>query len=416
MHEHLFYHHPHYQIRILRTGMMDRNRILTGIDKLLSILHIAILFLSALMFTFVFIINWEDWFFGTKLAGPLAGLFLAAKAAGAIILLFLITQYPNRWKAVLPASIAYFGFLFFNAAVTYRSTAEPGSFPTILAILVVIPVLLLIVDLVTAKPDTRRDADQQDTSEKGVAIPPGDSKRMSIHPRLLLLGAIILLMLCYIFVIPLGIAIVITHVPFLHQLVLPPAHDTVLVKTDTLGNREWSTIIPGYSLDFVQLVDGDNESCILFGTYWMPQQGEAQIRVLKIDRDGNRVWDMTRSRQFGSGQQGIAQIAWVDPSGSGAVVWLTNGGSLQLDENGAVIGETPEADTLPQRTTEFQMPPRYTVTELPAPAVTLRIFPDGGQEIMLVFEDTLTHKEIQSVYAVNPTADGGYLVSASVNP
>jgi hypothetical protein len=148
----------------------------------------------------------------------------------------------------------------------------------------------------------------------------------------------------------------------------------------------------------------------------MPRQDEAQIRVIKIDRDGNRVWDMTRSRQFGSGPEGTAQISWVESRGAGAVVWLTNGGSLQLDENGAVIGRTPEADTLPQRTTEFQMPPRYTVTELPAPAATLRIFPDGGQEIMLIFEDPLSHKEIQSIYAVNPTADGGYLISASVKP
>jgi hypothetical protein len=62
------------------------------------------------------------------------------------------------------------------------------------------------------------------------------------------------------------------------------------------------------------------------------------------------------------------------------------------------------------------MPPRYTVSELPAPAATLRIFPDGGQEIILTIEDTISHKEIQSVYAVNPTADGGYLISVSVKP
>jgi hypothetical protein len=249
-----------------------------------------------------------------------------------------------------------------------------------------------------------------------VVIPPEGGKRSTIHPLLLLLGGIVLLMIGYILVIPLGIAMVITHVPFLHQMVLPPAHDTVLVRVDNAGNREWTTIIPGYSLDLVQLADGNNQSFILFGTYWMPRQDEAQIRVIKIDRDGNRIWDMTRSRQFGTGPEGIAQIAWVEPRGAGAVVWLTNGGSLRLDENGAVMGETTEADTLPQRTPEFQMPPRYTVTELPTPAATLRIFPDGGQEIMLIVEDTISHKEIQSIYAVNPTADGGYLISASVKP
>jgi len=396
--------------------MMEANWILTRIEKLLSALHSAILFLSALAFLFIFIINWEDWFFGMRLAGPPAGVFLAAKAAGAIILLFLVTQYPDRWKAVLPASIAYFGFMLANAMVTYQTTAEPGSFPTLLAVLVAIPVLLLIVSLVTGKSGTGLDADPRDTDEKSAVLPPDTGKRSTIHPLLLLFGLIILLMICYIIVIPLGIGMVITHVPFLHQMVLPPPHDTILVKVDNAGNREWTTIVPGYSLDFVQLVDGDNESCILFGTYWMPQQDEAQIRVMKIDRDSNRLWDMTRSSQFGPGPEGTAQIAWVEPRGAGAVVWLTNGGSLQLDEKGAVIGETPPADTLPQRTTEFQMPPRYTVTELPRPAATLRIFPDGGQEIMLIFKDTTSHKEIQSIYSVNPTTDGGYLISASVDP
>jgi peptidoglycan/LPS O-acetylase OafA/YrhL len=125
---------------------MDSDRIFTGLENLLSILHIAILILSALVFMFVFIINWEDWFFDVRLAGPAAGLFLAAKAAGAVVLVFMVTQYPDRWKAVLPASIAYFGFLFVNATLTYQITA-PGSFPVLLAVLVIIPGLLLVLKL-----------------------------------------------------------------------------------------------------------------------------------------------------------------------------------------------------------------------------------------------------------------------------
>jgi hypothetical protein len=395
---------------------MDKKTI-KSLDSLLSGCLVAILALSFLMFTFVFIINWEDWFFGTRLAGPLAGVYLFAKAVVAFTLIFLREQYPRYRIAGTVAAVAYFGSLFLDSSVTIRqNTAGQQPFSALFAMFLAIPVLLLILTLVTGKPGSGFDADQRDTGEKSMAIPQDEDKRLTMHPLLLLLGAMVLLMICYIIVIPLGIGIVIMHVPFLHQMVLPPAPDTILVKVDNAGNREWTTIIPGYSLDFVQLVDDNNESCVLFGTYWMPRHDEAQIRVMKIDRDGNRVWDMTRSRQFGTGQEGIAQIAWVEPQGAGAVVWLTNGGSLQLDENGAVVGETPEADTLPQRTTEFQMPPRYTVTELPAPAATLRIFPDGGQEIMLVFEDTISHKEIQSIYAVNPTADGGYLISASVKP
>jgi hypothetical protein len=396
--------------------MMDTNRILTGIENLLSILHGAILFLSALMFLFVFIINWEDWFFGARLAGPLAGLFLAAKAAGAIILLFLVTQYPDRRRAVLPASIAYFGFLFANAMVTYQTTAEPGSFPTLLAVLVVIPVLLLIVSHVTGKPGSGLDADQQNSSEKQGGIPRDNGRRLTIHPLLLLLGLIVLLIVCYIFLLPLLIGMVITHVPFLHQMVLPPAYDTLLVKIDKDGNREWTTTIPGYSFDFVQLVDADNKSCILFGTYRMPRQDEAQVRVMKFDRDGDLVWDMTRSWQFGTGPEGTAQIEGVEPSGPGATVWLTNGMSLSIDGNGAVTSLTSLTDTRPQPATEFRIPPQYFPSQLPSENVTVRISPEGGQEFQITMENTLTHTEIQSVYSVTPAGDGGYVISASIKP
>ena len=41
---------------------MDIKRIFEVIRSGLSVVLIGILFLAFLMFTFVFIINWEDWF------------------------------------------------------------------------------------------------------------------------------------------------------------------------------------------------------------------------------------------------------------------------------------------------------------------------------------------------------------------
>ena len=394
---------------------MEIKRIIEAIRSGLSVALIGILILAFLMFTFVFIINWEDWFLGTRLAGPLAGVFLFSKAAVAFALTYLLVQYPRHLKAGAILSTGYFGFLLLNSSITiWNNTAGKQMFSPVLALFLAIPVILFILTIFSGDTGAGDSTQEPENDTRSKSGQDEEGKRSKVHPLLLLLCIMVLLMICYILVIPFGIAMVITHVPFLHQMVLPPAHDTVLVKTDTLGNREWTTTIPGYSLDYVRLADSENGSSLLFGTYWIPQQDEAQIRVMKIDRNGNRVWDMTRSRQSGTGPEGTAQIVRVEPKGAGAVVWLTNGGSLRLDDNGAVTGETPEADTLPQQTTEFQMPPRYTVTELPAPAATLRIFPDGGQEIVLILEDTTTHKEIQSIYAVNPTADGGYLISASV--
>ena len=326
----------------MAVNAIDRKTI-KSLDSLLSGCLVAILALSFLMFTFVFIINWEDWFFGTRLAGPLAGEYLFAKAAVAFVLTFLLVQYPRYRIGGTGAAIAFFGFLFLDSSVTiWQNTAGQQPFSALFAVFLAIPVILFILIIFSENSiagDSTRERDNEILSMSG---PAGVGRCSKVHPLLLLLGAMVLLLICYILVIPLGIAMVITHIPFLHQMVLPPAHDTILVKVDNAWNREWTTIIPQYSLDFVQLVDGNNESCILFGTYWMPQQDEAQIRVLRIGGDGNRIWDMTRSRQFGTGPEGTAQIAGVEPRGAGAVVWLTNGGSLQLNENGAVIGETPE--------------------------------------------------------------------------
>lgn len=394
---------------------MENKRIIEAIRSGLSLALIGILILAFLMFTFVFIINWEDWFLGTRLAGPLAGALLFSKALVAFALTYLLVQYPRHLKAGVILSIGFFGFLLLNSSITiWNNTAGQQSFSPVLTLFLAIPVILFILTLFSGNPGALDTTQEPIIDTPSTPGPAGERRRPKVHPLLLLLGVFVLLMICYIIVIPFGTAMVITHVPSLQWMVLPPAHDTVLVKTDSPGNREWTTIIPGYSLDYVGLVDSDNGSCILFGTYWMPQEDEAQIRVVKIDQNGNRVWDMIRGRQFGTGPEGTAQIVRVEPGGAGTVVWLTNGWSLRLNENGAVTGETSESDILQQRTTEYRMLPRYTVTELPAPAATLRIFPDGGQEIVLTIDDTITHKEIQSVYAVNPTADGGYLVSASV--
>lgn len=94
------------------------------IEERVSILPIAILFLSALVFTFVFIINGDDWFPDVKLAGPLAGLFLATRTVMAIILVYLVMQYPDRWNAVLAASIGYCGS--FSSTQRFRTGLPRG--------------------------------------------------------------------------------------------------------------------------------------------------------------------------------------------------------------------------------------------------------------------------------------------------
>lgn len=387
-----------------------------ALDSLLYGVLVAILALSFLMFAFVFIINWEDWFFGTKLAGPFAGVWLFSKAAVAFALTFLLVQYQRYRTTVTVAAVAYFCFLFLDASVTIRqNTAGQQPFSAFYAIFLVIPIFLLILTRVDGISGTLQDADQGDTSGKLVAGPEGKGERTTIHPLPLLLCGVVLLMTGYIIVIPFGIGMAIGHIPFLHQLAAPPPFDTLIVRVDNDGKTEWTTMIPGYSLGVIELVDAHDGSCIIYGTYWIQQQGEALLRVVKLDRTGNVTWDMQRSRQFGTSPQDIAEIAWVEPEGAGAAVWLTNGGSLQVDGQGAVIVETAASDTLSQPSTGRRMPARYYTSGLPATTASIRIWSEEGQGLLFSVEDPVSHYVLQSIYSVNPTADGGYLVSASIN-
>jgi hypothetical protein len=390
---------------------MDADRIFTGLENLLSILHIVILFLSALMFTFVFIINWEDWFFGINLAGPDAGLFLAAKAAGAVILMYLVTQCPDRWKTVLPASTAYFGFLFVNAMVTYQTTA-PGSFPVLLALPVILPVLLLLLKLRSA--GSKKTTITTHEGDRPPGTPPDTDKTRGMNPLLVLFLEIIVVMVFVILIVPPSISLIVSNVPFLHRMALPPAHDTILFKVNQSGDREWVTGVPGYSLDFVRMADGENESFFLYGTYFVPDRDDAQIRVLKIDRKDRCVWDMMRGMKYGILPDETAQIEFVDPAGPGATAWLTNGMSLRIDGEGNVTAQTPPARTIPQPTAEIRDPAGYTTGQLPAKSTMVRIRSGGEQGLLFPIEDTLNGREILSVYSVNPAADAGYLVSAAV--
>ena len=98
------------------------------IADLLAAYLLLFLLLTALCHLFIFIINWEDWFFGTKLDGWPAGLFLFAKAAAAAALAILLIRDAKRRAAWGLASVFFFAFVYilpvFSGQRNMRS--EPG--------------------------------------------------------------------------------------------------------------------------------------------------------------------------------------------------------------------------------------------------------------------------------------------------
>ena len=127
---------------------------------------LTILVLSALASIFVFIINWEDWFFGTKLDGLPGGIFLLAKTITAITLAALLVQFTKYKKVTILMAVAYFGFLLFNsAAMIQKNTAGRESFSILLAIFFLIPILYFIVNILATRLDRDDTADREIVGE-----------------------------------------------------------------------------------------------------------------------------------------------------------------------------------------------------------------------------------------------------------
>jgi hypothetical protein len=132
---------------------MDANAMMKPVGTFLFLCLFVSVVISAMIFLFVFVINWEDWFFGIKLDGLPAGLCLLAKALGAAAIVIILAQYPRHQVAGILAGTGYFGLLFFDSAVTIqKNTYGRQSFSILLAILFLVPVLLLIIHLVMLSP------------------------------------------------------------------------------------------------------------------------------------------------------------------------------------------------------------------------------------------------------------------------
>ncbi|WAC04832.1 MAG: hypothetical protein OS112_10315 [Methanoregula sp.] len=134
---------------------MDRQHV----SDLLGVYCALFLTLVAAESLFVFIINWEDWFFGIKLDGWPAGLYLFSKAVIAALLAYLLLKNGNKriqWSVI---SILFFAFVFilpvFSSQRNMRSELGWTAFWIELAILIIIPVLLLIVYMIMNRMDRK---------------------------------------------------------------------------------------------------------------------------------------------------------------------------------------------------------------------------------------------------------------------
>jgi len=130
-----------------------------NISFLISLYLAVFLTLLAAGFLFAFIINWEDWFFGIKLDGLPAGIYLFSKAVVAALLVYLLLKDESRKILWSVLSIGFLAFVFilpvFSSQRNLRNELGWTIFWAQLVVLIIIPVCLLIVYLVVNRMNRR---------------------------------------------------------------------------------------------------------------------------------------------------------------------------------------------------------------------------------------------------------------------
>lgn len=379
----------------------------------------AILILSSVMYFFVFLINWEDWFFGIKLDGFPAGILLLVKAFLAAALVCLLVLYPRYRKSGVCLSALFYGFLFADSAATIRTTTYGHeSFSPLFTVFFLIPVFLLILIIHSGRVMRSRGDLHPGITERDNYCSPGTVVQTLpvLKVFILFLFAVVILF----FILPVLISqifpMILPEIPFLSHIGTPADRNTVLIKVNASGEEDWRITLPGYALETVSLVSENGSDIFMYGTYWIPHKTDAMIRVVRFGQNGNLIWDMQAdSRGIGSVKKESTGILFVDPGSVDVIVWLTDGRRIRLDAHGVITGEMDSLDTIPQPGFPVRISLPFDASAFPASSASVRILNRAGPASRFTVEDTRTRKDIQSIYSVNPTADGGYLISASVN-
>jgi hypothetical protein len=392
---------------------MNEKKLIESSEKVLQYSLLAILILATLAFSFVFFINWEDWFFGAKLDGLPAGLYLLIKAISALALATLLIKLPKFRTATALLSVAFFGFLFVDSAITIqKNSAGRESFSILLALFLIIPVLYLIVHLIFARITPRLGPDIAKIDPDTAGLPVIEERKQPLSPGILVAGVIIALVIGVFVLMPVTLSLLAPHVPFIADLGAPPAQDTIITKINPGGTMAWQTMLSGYSLDLVQVKTFSECGYLVYGTYWIAGKPGPKARAVNLDCRGNITWDYSQTLERGAQMPGAIQS--VDPVHDGYLIKLDTGKVLWLDGKGNLRNNPAGDQSEILSAAGTDAPVAFYPSSLPAPTVSIRIRSEGESGIMFTVEDTLHHKDIQSVYSVNPSPDGSYLVFASV--
>lgn len=110
---------------------------------------LGLLIVFALATLFAFVINWETWFFGTKLDGFPAGIALGATWLVAALLAAALIKFPRMNPLLGGLTAVYFGFLFVNSSMTIQKVSYTHQgFSPVLAAFLILSIAFFIVALI----------------------------------------------------------------------------------------------------------------------------------------------------------------------------------------------------------------------------------------------------------------------------
>lgn len=124
---------------------MNREPVRKHLDTAFRVCLLALFLFASGIYFFVFVINWEAFFFGVRLAGPMAGMVLGIKSLIPAILALILVRHPETLMQVALVSVAFFGFSFLDSSVTIQmNTGGTVLFGIVPLAGVLIPVIVVI--------------------------------------------------------------------------------------------------------------------------------------------------------------------------------------------------------------------------------------------------------------------------------
>ena len=324
---------------------MNRKEIITIIDHVSHYSLLGIFLFSSVAFLFMFVINWEDWFFGMKMDGLPAGILLFTKFLITASLAYLLIRYPDKIAGITALSFLFYGFLFLDSAITVQKLTGGQEFISIIsALLVMVPAGILIVRILARKTGKTNDDAMAGKSVNDPAFMMAEREKPDRYAtgNTLMLVFVVIVAAFLIGSVVLSIFFSCLHSPVSTAV---PVGNSLLSKVSANGTTEWQTLITGYSDFPLQVSSSPDGGFIIGGMLWLSGNTDASLRVMKFDRNGNPVWDIQRGVSAYP-ETNLGALQAVLPAAGEYTVVMIDGFVIRLDAEGNELWHHDYSDTI----------------------------------------------------------------------